>query len=125
VNRFKIKIQRGILASSMLIFLSLLIGILGYSYFGKLSPIDGFLNASMILTGMGPVNTMSTIEGKLFASFYALYSGVVFLTIAATMFGPLFHKVLHKFHLEFGEDTEEPIKKPKNILRFLKKSKPE
>lgn len=90
-----------------LIVFSLGLGVAGYAYFGHLSVIDALLNASMILTGMGPVNPMTTIGGKLFASFYALYSGLAFLTIAATVFGPVFHRFMHKFHLEIEEDDDK------------------
>ena len=63
------------------------------------------LNASMILTGMGPVDPMTTTAGKLFATFYALYSGIAFLTMVAVLTAPLFHRLMHKFHLdEDGED---------------------
>jgi len=61
--------------------------------------IDALLNASMILTGMGPVNPMTTTAGKLFASFYALFSGVIFLSATAVMLTPVFHRVMHRFHL--------------------------
>jgi hypothetical protein len=79
---------------------SLLIGILGYRTFEGLSWVDALLNASMILGGMGPVTELHTTAGKLFASFYALYSGVVFLVIAGILLAPVFHRVLHHFHLE-------------------------
>ena len=79
---------------------SLLIGVLGYGYFGNLSPIDALINASMILTGMGPVDRMITFEGKLFASFYALYSGVAFLTSVAILLGPAVHLFFRKLKME-------------------------
>ncbi len=79
---------------------SLGIGILGYHFIEGLPWVDALLNASMLLGGMGPVNALQTTAGKLFASFYALYSGVVFLVIAGIIFAPLFHRFLHHFHLE-------------------------
>jgi hypothetical protein len=79
---------------------SLLIGTLGYAYFGQMSFIDGFYNASMILTGMGPVNMMTTTAGKLFSSLYALYSGVAFLTTVAVLLSPAIHRFLHTLHIE-------------------------
>ena len=79
---------------------SLLFGSAGYYYFGKLPWIDALLNAAMILTGMGPVNRMTTLGGKLFATFYALYSGVAFLTMMSVVLAPLVHRMLHKFHLD-------------------------
>src|SRR5262245_47622324 len=68
---------------------SLLLGSSGYHYFGGLTWIDALLNAAMILTGMGPVNPMQTAAGKLFATFYALYSGIAFLTMMAVILGPV------------------------------------
>jgi hypothetical protein len=87
------------LFSSLLIVLSLAIGTLGYHYYGKISWIDGFYNASLILTGMGPVNEMHTTSAKLFASFYALFSGIVFLSTVAVIFAPIAHRLLHILHI--------------------------
>lgn len=83
---------------------SLLIGWAGYFFFEGLSPVDALLNASMILGGMGPVNALQTTAGKLFASFYALYSGMIFLVVAGVLFAPGFHRILHHFHLETGTE---------------------
>ena len=82
---------------------SLGLGTAGYHVFGNLPWTDAFLNASMILTGMGPVDRMESEAGKLFAAFYALYSGIAFLTLAAVLFAPVYHRFLHKFHLEMGK----------------------
>lgn len=82
-----------------LIAASLLIGILGYHFFEKLNWIDSILNASMILGGMGPVDQLRTDTGKLFASFYALFSGVVFLVTVGVIFAPVVHRFLHKLHI--------------------------
>lgn len=79
---------------------SLLIGVLGYHNFEALSWVDSLLNASMILGGMGPVDVLKTEGGKLFASFYALFSGTVFLAIIGILIAPIFHRFLHLFHLE-------------------------
>ena len=80
----------------------------GYHCFGNLPWVDSFLNASMILTGMGPVDRMETDAGKLFSSFYALFSGVAFLTFVAVLFSPLYHRFMHKFHLDIeGKEDEE------------------
>lgn len=80
------------------------IGTLGYKYIAHLEWIDALLNASMILTGMGPVAPMTDNASKLFATFYALFSGVVFLSGVGIMLSPLFHRILHHFHLERGSD---------------------
>jgi hypothetical protein len=79
---------------------SLLLGTSGYHWLGGLSWIDALLNAAMILTGMGPVSPMTTTAGKLFATFYALYSGIAFLTMMAVIASPIVHRFMHKFHLE-------------------------
>jgi hypothetical protein len=87
-----------ILGLILLIF-SLGIGMLGYHFLEKLSWIDSLLNASMILGGMGPVNSLQTDAGKIFASFYAIYSGVILLASVGILVTPIFHRFLHKFHL--------------------------
>jgi hypothetical protein len=89
-----------------IIAISLLLGILGYHYFGGLSWIDSLVNASMLLGGMGPVNTLQNNAGKLFASFYALFSGMILLVAVSVLIAPIFHRFLHHFHLEI-EDKEE------------------
>lgn len=86
--------------SLIILAFSLCMGTVGYHLFGDLPWTDSFLNASMILTGMGPVDRMDTQAGKLFASFYALYSGIAFLTLAGVLFAPVYHRFLHKFHLD-------------------------
>jgi hypothetical protein len=85
---------------------SLFIGMAGYHYFEGLSWLDALVNASMLLGGMGPVNPLQTTAGKLFASFYALYSGMVFLIVAGVLFAPVFHRFLHHFHLEMEDDDD-------------------
>jgi hypothetical protein len=82
-----------------LILVSLGIGILGYHLFEDLPWIDALLNASMILGGMGPVNALASDAGKVFASIYALYSGVVLLASVGVLAAPIFHRFLHRFHL--------------------------
>jgi hypothetical protein len=82
-----------------LLAVSLVMGMLGYHFLENLSWLDSFLNASMILGGMGPVNPVKTNAGKIFASFYALYSGVVLLASVGVLAAPIFHRFLHRFHL--------------------------
>ena len=77
---------------------SLFIGMLGYHAYEQLPWMDAFLNAAMLLGGMGPVDAPHTDAGKLFAGLYAMYAGIVFLVTAAVLFTPLLHRVLHKFH---------------------------
>jgi hypothetical protein len=97
----------GLTVSLLLLTISLGIGILGYHYIGELPWIDSLLNASMILTGMGPVSDMVSDGSKLFASIYALFSGIAFLSFAAVLFAPIIHRFMHKFHLEPDEDESE------------------
>ncbi|HVT18227.1 MAG TPA: hypothetical protein VHQ90_18875 [Thermoanaerobaculia bacterium] len=82
---------------------SLLLGVAGYHHFERQSFIDSLLNAAMILGGMGPVGELHTTGGKLFASFYALFSGIGFLVIAGVLFAPVIHRFFHKFHLAADE----------------------
>ncbi len=77
---------------------SLFIGMAGYAHYEGLAWRDAFLNASMLLGGMGPVETPQTPGGKLFAGMYALYSGLVFLVTAAILLAPAVHRMLHRFH---------------------------
>ncbi len=79
---------------------SLAIGVLGYHQLEKMSLIDALLNSAMLLGGMGPINPLNTDAGKLFASLYALFSGMVFLGVAGLFFAPIYHRFLHHFHLE-------------------------
>ena len=88
------------LYAACLLTFSLGIGMIGYKAFTGMKWIDAFYNASMILTGMGPIDTMSTTGAKLFAGSYALFSGVIFLSTVAVMFSPLVHRFLHLMHIE-------------------------
>jgi hypothetical protein len=88
----------------LIVGFSLAMGSCGYHYIAGLSWIDSFHNASMILTGMGPLNPMPSTPAKLFSSFYALYSGIAFLTMVATLLAPVAHRLLHRLHLEEEED---------------------
>lgn len=82
---------------------SLLWGMLGYHFIENMPWVDAFLNTAMLLGGMGPVDQLHTSAGKVFAGIYALYSGIVFLIIAGVLFAPLFHRMLHRFHLDMEE----------------------
>ena len=94
-----------LLFSLFVMSFALCLGVLGYHHFAKLDWIDALLNASMILSGMGPVDPLPDDAAKLFASFYALFSGIVFISTAGILLTPMFHRVLHKFHIE-GESDE-------------------
>ena len=91
--------------AGLLIIASLGLGVAGYHLCAGLPWLDALLNASMILTGMGPVDPTPSVAGKLFASFYALFSGVAFLTIMAIVLGPLVHRFLHRFHLDIADES--------------------
>lgn len=79
---------------------SLAIGMAGYHGYEGLPWIDAFLNASMLLSGMGPLEQPQTHGGKLFAGFYALYSGLAVIVVAGIIFGPVIHRFLHRFHVD-------------------------
>jgi hypothetical protein len=86
---------------------ALLIGTLGYHFIAGLDWLDAELNAAMILTGMGPVDEMRTPASKIFASVYALFSGVVFLTSVGIVLAPVFHRVVHRFHLDDDDPSRD------------------
>jgi hypothetical protein len=102
--QFFLRLVRSASIAFGLVLVSLFMGAVGYHTFARLAWIDPILNAAMILTGMGPVNPMETTAGKLFATGYALYSGVIFLTLAAVLFAPVLHRIIHSFHLQIEED---------------------
>jgi len=107
-REFALRQLRYLCFSLLILAFSLGVGTAGYHIFGRLSLIDSFLNASMILTGMGPVDHLDANEGKIFAALYALFSGVAFLTFAAVLFAPVYHRFLHKFHLSIdSEDCKD------------------
>jgi hypothetical protein len=101
---FYVRLARCIAVMVGILVFSLALGTVGYHHFGKLSWIDALENAAMILTGMGPVTPMTTDGGKLFATFYALYSGVAFLTSVAVLAAPVVHRFMHKFHMDVEEE---------------------
>ena len=97
------RLGRSALLGTAIIVGSLLLGAAGYHGFAGLPWIDALLNASMILTGMGPVDPLATTGAKLFATFYSLFSGVAFLTTVGVMMAPAVHRFLHRFHLDMEE----------------------
>ena len=86
---------------------SLLLGILGYRNFEGMAWIDAFVNAAMILGGMGPVSELHTRAGKLFAGFYALYCGLIVVISMGILIAPIFHRFLHHFHLEVESEDRD------------------
>jgi hypothetical protein len=100
---FFLRLGRYTLFCLLLIAISVLIGTIGYRFYGELNWLDSFYMSCMILTGMGPVAEMTTPPAKLFSSFYALYSGVAFLSITAVFFAPIIHRILHILQVESDE----------------------
>jgi hypothetical protein len=94
------RLARSLALGCAIVLASLGLGMLGYHGFENLPWLDAFLNAAMILSGMGPVSPIQTPAGKLFAGCYALFSGLALITTVAVIFAPIFHRFLHKFHLE-------------------------
>ena len=86
--------------AQLVVALSLFAGMAGYVHFERLSWTDAFLNAAMLLGGMGPVNEPATEGGKLFAGGYALFAGIIFLVVASIMVAPVAHRILHRFHVD-------------------------
>jgi hypothetical protein len=83
----------------LLLGISLTVGVLGFHFFSNQIWIDALLNSAMLLGGMGPIGDMGPTTGKLFATFFAIYSGLVFIAASGILFTPVFHRVIHKFHL--------------------------
>ena len=94
------RVARHMLLAWLIIVVGLGIGVMGYHFLDGLSWIDSLVNASMILGGMGPVDPLKNDAAKLFASFYALFSGLAFIAIATTLVAPFVHRLLHRFHLD-------------------------
>jgi putative effector of murein hydrolase len=99
-KHFVNKIVKSLLLGLMVLMFSLLIGMIGYHHYFEIGWIDSLYNASMILTGMGPVDKAINNGGKIFASMYAIYSGVAFLSSVAIIISPLVHRFLHKFRID-------------------------
>jgi len=101
---FYLRILRYAGFTLVLLSFSLGVGVVGYHYLNDLSWLDALVNASMILTGMGPVDPLKNDAAKVFASFYAIFSGVAFLSIVAVFLSPIVHRFLHKLHLDEKPD---------------------
>jgi hypothetical protein len=96
------RMQRSVMLSAGISAATLLVGMIGYHFLEGMSWVDSFANASMILAGMGPLGNLNTSAGKIFAGCYALFCGLIFVTIVTILLAPIFHRALHKFHLETG-----------------------
>ena len=102
-KEFIARMGRCVGLSAAISLVTLGIGMCGYHLLEKMPWPDSFANASMILAGMGPLGNLNTDAGKIFAGFYALFCGLIFCTIIAVILAPIFHRCLHKFHLEAGK----------------------
>jgi hypothetical protein len=107
------RVGRYAFAGFLLIMVSWLIGILGYRFFESMSWTDAMLNAAMILGGMGPVDTLHTEGGKIFAALYAMFSGVIFLISIGVLAAPIFHRVIHQFHIDADDEDDDNEKEQK------------
>src|SRR5580704_11666289 len=110
ISKLLARLARNIAFGLFFIAIALYVGMLGYHHFEGMSWVDAFVNAAMILSGMGPVSTLATNGGKLFAGFYALFSGLLFIAIIGLIFLPVIHRIFHKWHVL--EDEQSGSKKP-------------
>jgi hypothetical protein len=97
------RVVTSLLIAGCLTVFALSIGITGYHWIAGLDLVDSFLEASMILGGMGPVNPLTTNGAKIFAAFYALFSGLMFIAVMGIVIAPITHRMLHKFHIDEGD----------------------
>ena len=102
---FAQRLARNFATAAVLIGVSLIGGMIGYRCLEGMAWIDAFANASMILSGMGPLGTLQTWGGKLFAGLYALYSGLALVLATGIVFAPVVHRMLHRFHLDEDEKS--------------------
>jgi len=100
LNKFISRVIFHLIIGLTVISIFLTIGILGYRHFEGMNWVDAYENAAMILSGMGPVEPLRTIGGKIFAGTYALFSGIIFLAVIAVIIAPLFHRFLHNFMIK-------------------------
>ena len=109
-SSFALRLARNGLWSACFIIAWLIVGMVGYQGFEGMSVVDAFVNAAMILSGMGPVQALNTVGGKIFAGLYAIISGIVIFGVAGIALAPLFHRMMHKFHLQDDETSRRKSK---------------
>jgi hypothetical protein len=102
--RFLARMLRAIGLWMILTIVGLAIGIAGYAKFEGMSFVDAYVNAAMILSGMGPLGELKTTAGKIFAGTYAIFSGLIIVIATGFVLAPIFHRVLHRFHVETKGD---------------------
>ncbi|MBC8096017.1 MAG: hypothetical protein H7Y43_09410 [Akkermansiaceae bacterium] len=110
-SKFIIRLTRSFWVALFVIVASLGLGMVGYHVLEQMPWMDAFVNAAMILSGMGPLTPLHTAAGKLFAGCYALFSGVAFLSSVGLVFAPVAHRLLHKFHLESSQQSKKDERK--------------
>lgn len=103
LTTFYRRVLKNILLATAVLTICLFIGVFGYHYTADIPWLDAIHNASMILSGMGPVVEIKTIPGKWFSSFYALFSGIVFITNIGIILAPALHRIFHRLHIEERE----------------------
>jgi len=109
VRPFLMRLARFLAVGGVFALVGLLVGVAGYHWPGGLGWVDALLNAAMILTGMGPVDRLTSVPAKLFASAYALFSGMVLITVSGIVLAPIVHRILHAFHLEADAGTDDEV----------------
>lgn len=105
--QFALRFLRTSGIAALVVLGSLAVGVVGYHVTERMSWVDSLFNASMILFGEGPATPLQTTAGKLFASGYAMFSGVMFLTVTAVLFGPLAHRMIHRFHISLESQGQD------------------
>ncbi len=106
VSVFRRRILKSVLLGTAVLLVSLLIGVLGYHYTAGIPWLDSLHNAAMILSGMGPVVNIETVSGKLFSTFYALFSGVIFITNIGVILAPAIHRFFHRMHVPPSDNQD-------------------
>ena len=104
VRRFALRLGRAMLLYIAIAVVGLAIGMAGYAWTEGMSGVDAFVNAAMILSGMGPVDQLRTDAGKVFAGLYAIFSGLFVVIATGFVLAPIFHRVLHRFHVETSKE---------------------
>jgi len=99
------RLARNVALALALTAVALLVGVLGFIWFAELSPLDAFLNAAMLISGMGPTGDYQGDAGKIFGGLYALFAGLFMLVIVGLVLTPVFHRMMHQFHLDDDEET--------------------
>jgi hypothetical protein len=103
-HRFARRMGKAMALWLALIVVALAIGMVGYAFTEGMSIVDAYVNAAMILSGMGPMGELKTTSGKIFAGTYAIFSGLVIIIATGFLLAPIFHRVLHRFHVETAKD---------------------